>query len=166
MFMERKKQRGQYRKLRSMFRKIDEFTPFKRTDREFEAFNVPSDMFIEHKHTSGKIKTEFCRKWLKTTELFLAQKPKDIPFCKIAAILSVPNLWCSEIIIFYDESYWSEFFIRTGSEQYWTQIPDNISFSKKRNIKTQLSEQGYYEKLIDEVYIYENEIWVYGELPL
>lgn len=30
MFMERKKQRGQYRKLKSMFKAIDRFTPFER----------------------------------------------------------------------------------------------------------------------------------------
>lgn len=164
MFMERKKQRGQYRKLRSMFRKIDQFTPFERTDAKYEDFCVPSDMFIEHSRTSGKIKTEFCRKWLKTTERFLAQKPENITFCKVVALLSVPNLWCSQITIFYDEEYWSEFWNRTGPYQYWTQIPDDISFVQKRNIKISLTEQRYYEKLVDEDYIYEGELWYYGEL--
>lgn len=31
MFMERKKQRGQYIKLKSMFKAIDRFTPFERS---------------------------------------------------------------------------------------------------------------------------------------
>lgn len=131
MFMERKKQRGQYRKLRSMFENIDRFVPFERTDKEYEVFRVPSDMFIEHDCTSGKIKTEFCRKWLETTERFIAHKPADITFCKITAVLSVPNLWCSQITIFYDEKYWSTFWKRKGPYQYWTQISDNVSFVKK-----------------------------------
>lgn len=31
MFMERKKQRGQYRKLKSMFKAVDRFIPFERS---------------------------------------------------------------------------------------------------------------------------------------
>lgn len=165
LFMERKKQRGQHRKLKSMFRKIDQFVPFENTDADYEVFKVPSDMFIEHNCTSGKIKTQFCRKWLETTEQFISQKPANITFCKVVALLSIPNLWCSQITIFYDEKYWSEFWSRAGPYQYWTQIPNNISFIQKRNIKTSLTERGYYEKLVDEDYIYNGELWYYGELP-
>ena len=84
--MERKKQRGQYRKLKSMFKAIDRFTPFERIVGEFEEFSVPSDMFIEHRCTSGNVKTEFCRKWLETTEHFIANKPSNIKFCKVIPI--------------------------------------------------------------------------------
>lgn len=81
--MERKKQRGQYRKLKSMFKAIDRFTPFERIVGEFEEFSVPSDMFIEHRCTSGNVKTEFCRKWLETTEHFIANKPSNIKFSRL-----------------------------------------------------------------------------------
>lgn len=165
MFMERKKQRGQYRKLKSMFKAIDRFIPFERIVGEFEEFSVPSDMFIEHRCTSGNVKTEFCRKWLETTEHFIANKPSDIKFCKVTSVLSFPNLWNSKIIIFYDEKYWSEFWNRTEPYQYWTPISDNISFIRKRNIKISLSEYGYYEKIVDEDFIFKDELWFYGELP-
>lgn len=164
LFMERKKQRGQYRKLKSMFKKIDQFVPFEKTDTEYEVFRVPSNMFIEHNCTSGRIKTKFCRKWLKVTEQFIAQKPINLKFCKVVTLLSVPNLWCSQIIIFYDEKYWSDFLNRKGPYQYWVRIPDDISFVQKRNIKNLLPERGYYEKLVDEDYVYNQEIWFYGEL--
>ena len=83
-----------------MFSYIDQFIPFVRTNQGYEHFHVPSDMFIESNKTSGRIKTEFCRKWLKTTEEFISQKPIDVPFCKIIAVLSVPYFWSSQIIIF------------------------------------------------------------------
>ena len=41
-----------------MFKEIDKFTPFERIVGEFEEFKVPSDMFIEHRCTSGKIRSE------------------------------------------------------------------------------------------------------------
>ena len=93
--LDRKKQRGQHRKLRAMFSYIDQFIPFVRTNQGYEHFHVPSDMFIESNKTRGRIKTEFCRKWLKTTEEFISQKPTDVPFCKVIAFLSVPHYWSS-----------------------------------------------------------------------
>ena len=41
---------------------------------------------------------------------FIEEKPQDLKFCKIVALLSIPNLWSSEIIIFFDKSYYESFF--------------------------------------------------------
>lgn len=46
-----------------------------------------------------------------------------------------------------------------------TPISNDISFVRKRNIKTSLQEYGYYEKFIDEDFIFKDELWFYGELP-
>ncbi|MCH5320305.1 MAG: DUF3916 domain-containing protein [Eubacterium sp.] len=164
---DRKKQRGQSQKLKSMFRYIDKFTPFSEADEKYEHFHVPSSSFIGSKRTSGKTKTEFCRKWLETTEMFISQKPSDIPFSKVVAVLSVPDYWRSQIIIFYDESYYKSFWKRNGPEQYWTPIKQNYSFCKKRNIKASLQEICYHEKIVNEEGLIESErdLWFYGDLP-
>ncbi|MDQ0362280.1 DUF3916 domain-containing protein [Breznakia pachnodae] len=107
--MDKKKQRGQGRRLNGMLKHINEFTPFLETDDRYEHFHVPSSMFIESNKTSEKVKTAFCREWLRKTESFISKKPKDLSFCKIVAVISVPYYWSSQIIIFYDEEYYNSF---------------------------------------------------------
>lgn len=164
--MDRKKQRGQHRKLKTMFSYIDQFKPFSQMDRGYEHFHVPSGMFIESSRTRGTIKTQFCRKWLNTTEMFISQKPTDIPFCKVIAVLSVPNYWSSQIIIFYDEDYYNSFWNRTGPEQFWIPVKQEHSFCKERNISTSLQEICYHEKIVNDDGVFEDALWFYGELPL
>ena len=164
--MDRKKQRGQRRKLKTMFKYIDSFVPFSEAEQDFEHFHVPSDTFIESLKTSGKVKTAFCRKWLETTEKFINQKNAKQGFCKIVAMISVPNYWLSEIIIFYDESYYDSFWNRNGSEQFWTIAQGKKSFCKERNINTSLREMCYNETVIEEDGTYKRALWFYGDLPL
>lgn len=163
--MNRKKQRGQRRRLKTMFKYMNQFIPFAETDKTYEHFHVPSDMFIESSRTSGRIKTEFCRGWLKTTEQFLAQKPADIPFCKVVAVLSVPHYWNLQIIIFYDESYFQSFWDRTGPEQFWTPVKRGKSFCGSRNIATSLSEICYHERIVADQDVLEEDLWFYGDVP-
>ena len=163
--MNRKKQRGQHRRLKAMFGHIDEFIPFSNTGQKYEHFHVPSSPFIEGNRTNGAVKTEFCRKWLETTEKFISQKPEEQHFCKVVAVLSVPNLWSSQIIIFYDEGYYDSFWKRTSPEQFWSLTKDKMSFCKGRNIVTSLEERCYHEKIVEDDNIFECDLWFYGDLP-
>lgn len=164
----KKKQRGQKRKLRAMFRAIDTFMPFKRQARqsEFEHFHVPYDWFIQHNKTYGHIKTEFCKKWLDTTEKFIREKPSDFSFCKVVALISVSSFWNSQIIIFYDKFYYETFWDRNNEYQKWVKLDSQNSFVKERNIETTLLEQGYHETINDEEFIFNSSLWYYGELDV
>ena len=164
--LDRKKQRGQRRKLKAMFQSIDHFVPFSHTERTYEHFHVPGGPFIESCQTSGKVKTAFCRKWLETTEKFIAQKPAEIAFCKIAAVLSVPDYWSSQIIIFYDKSYYDSFWDRTGPEQIWKLTQGKGSFCKERNIITSLREICCHEILTEGNQVIKYDLWFYGDVPM
>lgn len=162
--MDKKKQRGQHRKLNRMFGYIDDFVPFADTASVYEHFHVPSSPFIDSRQTSGKVKTAFCRKWLETTEKFISQKPVDLPFCKVVAVIDAAGYWNSQIIIFYDEEYYSSFWQRTGPEQIWIPVEQSESFCKKRNITTSLPEIGYVEKITEDDNIIQSELWFYGDV--
>lgn len=157
------KTRGQKRKLKTLLNNIDGFEAFTDINCEFEHFHVPSTPWIEMPKTSGKVKTEFCKKWIAKTEEFISQKPMELPFCKVVAVLSYPNLWDSQIIIFYDEAYFSSFWDRKGPYQVWTRIEDGRSFIKERGILIELPETGYVEKIDDYNYRRNSLIWFYGE---
>ena len=108
----RKKQRGQNRKLKRMFDDIDKFQPDWNNDERYEHFHVPSDPFIESEKTTNQNKKKFYEKWLATVDRLMKEKPQDIVFCKIVGMISIPGVWCSEIIIFYDQEDYEAFFKR------------------------------------------------------
>ena len=163
--MKYKKQRGQRRKIKNLLFNIEQITPFADTSDRYEHFHVPSDQFISSPKTSGKLKTAFCEAWLQKTTKIIEQKPKDIPFCKVVAVIDEGDLWESQIIVFYDEDYYYSFWERSSTEQTWLPIDsDTRSFSKERNIKTSLKEKGYIEILSDEDKQKKSKLWCYGDV--
>ena len=161
----KEKQRGQQRKLYTLLNNINSFIPFQRTDEIYEHFHVPSSQFISSPKTSSKIKTAFCKKWLEKTENIIKQKPNNLPFCKVVALINASDLWESQIIIFYSKDYYNEFWNRHDSYQKWELIKDkNLSFIKPRNIKTVLSEKGYYCTITENDLCEKSTLWFYGEL--
>ena len=101
--MKYKKERGQSRKLKTLIDNIHLIVPFENTDIRYEHFHVPSGPFISSPKTSGKVKTAFCKVWLQKAEEILKQKPSNLPFCKVVAIINEGDLWDSQIVIFYDK---------------------------------------------------------------
>lgn len=158
----RKKVRGQRRRLKSLLSNIDKFIPFKKLDGLYEHFHVPCSPFIEREKTSNKIKLEFCKKWITTAERFIMTNHDNIPFCKVVAIIDISHLWSSQIVIFYDEKYYSTFWDRNDIYQKWVPISDTKnSFLKRSQISTTLSERGFYEIIHDDDFSYKGELWFY-----
>ncbi|MBQ6796694.1 MAG: hypothetical protein IJP10_01645 [Clostridia bacterium] len=62
--MQRGKSRGQKRKLNALLKRMNAFEPFSKTGEAMEHFHVPCEEWLSMPKTSGKIKTEFCRKWI------------------------------------------------------------------------------------------------------
>lgn len=164
--MWRKKVRGQRRKLKALLKAIEHpNAPFER-EGSCIGLSVPSSPWIEMPKTYGKVKTRFCRKWIEETAALIEQIPEDTGFCKVVGAVVYPELWNSQILIFRDEDYYNGFWNRNDSYQTWTKIKGK-SFSKERNIKTELNEIGFHEVLKDEDFDYNCDIWFYfkGDLP-
>ena len=156
-----KKVRGQRRKIRALLKAIDDPSdPFNKEGLCIE-LSVPSSPWIEMPKTYGKVKSEFCRKWIEETAILTRQIPRDIGFCKVVGSIVYPELWNSRILIFRDEEYYNGFWKRDDDYQTWTKI-EGRSFSKERNIKTDLKEFGYREMLRDEDFDYSCDIWFYA----
>ena len=153
--MKYKKQRGQRRKLKVLCNNINQIHPFENTDYQYEHFHVPCDQFISSPKTSGKIKTEFCRAWLKKTAEIISEKPVNLNFCKVIAMIDERDLWRSQINIFYDADYYNSFWSRDSAEQKWSgNIKKCRSFLK----------EGYTEILNDDNQKTKNTLWFYGDI--
>lgn len=168
--LERTKQRGQKRKLKNLIKNIAEIEPYQDTHSAYEHYHVPCGRFISSSKTNGKIKTAFCRAWLEKTAEIINNKPSNLNFCKIVALIDETDLWDSQIIIFYNKEYYDGFFSRNDEYQKWTIVNDpNKSLVKTRNIKTELKEVCYLETILDEDYdgnsfYRKSKLWFYGEI--
>lgn len=162
--MKYKKQRGQRRKIKNLLFNIEQIAPYIDMDGSYEHFHVPSDSFISSSKTCGKIKTTFCKAWLKKTTEIMGQKPKELPFCKVVACIDENYLWESQIIIFYDEEYYNNFWKRNTPDQTWIPISVPKSFSSERKIVTSLNEKGYFEKINDGETLITSVLWFYGDV--
>lgn len=161
----KKRQRGQRQKLNRLLEHIDEFMPFSELSQAYEHFHVPcSKIFINSPKIRGNIKTAFIRKWIQTAEKFIRMKPKQPPFCRIVALICEENLWDSQIIIFYSEKYFKDFWIRNGNEQTWELITPTNSFIGIRNIKTSLAETCFKETIREDGIEYIDKLWFYKEI--
>ena len=99
--MKNPKTRGQKRKLNRLLNDINKI-------------HVPCGWWLSEPKTSSTVKTEFCKKWLDKTREIINSKPQNDKFCRIPADITSPYFWNSQIIIFYDENYYNNFFNRTG----------------------------------------------------
>lgn len=168
MYMADKKVRGQKRLLKNMLKEIEEIRPYRYIEYadkcQYEHYHIPAGFWINSSKTSSKVKTAFCKAWIRKTEEIIKAKPEVNHFCKVVGDLTVPSLWSSQITIFYDREYYDSFWNRHGAYQDWSRIKDGSSLARERNFVTDLKEIGVIETITDEDMTCVSEIWFYGEL--
>lgn len=162
--MRESKQRGQHRRFKRLSERIGEIVPLFDPKVGRESFFVPSGRFISSPRTSGKLKTTFCRAWIRKTEEIIAQKPMNFPFCKVVAVIDVGDLWASRIVIFYDREYYCDFWKRNSAEQKWIPKDETESFVGERHIDTTLKEKGVTEIIFSAGIQKKNALWFYGDV--
>ena len=109
MYMADKKVRGQKRLLKNMLKEIEEIRPYRYIEYadkcQYEHYHIPAGFWINSSKTSSKVKTAFCKAWIRKTEEIIKAKPEVNHFCKVVCDLTVPSLWSSQINIFYDQEH-------------------------------------------------------------
>ena len=162
----KKKIRGQRRKLNTLLKRIDNFEMQYPCVYGYDHLHVPcSNDFICSPKVGSFVKKAFCKAWLEKTQIFIQQKPKEAEFCKVVCVLDIRYLWYSQIIIFYDETYYKNFWNRNDEYQKWITIEDR-SFKKEKLLNTDMMELGFKEIIVDEGANYMTELWFFGELDI
>ena len=161
MDFRKKKQRGQNRRLKRLLKNLSQWQPFEDeyVEEIYDHFHVPSSPFIQHPKTRENIKKLFREQWVAKANELIEQKPDDLNFCKIVAIIIEPDLWCSQIIIFYDETYYNSFFSKAEGSQIWEEIP---VFD---NVPTSLNKRYFKETVYEEdVIVYQGTLKCFGDV--
>jgi len=85
---------------------------------------------------------------------------------RIYAVISMPNLFDSQIAVIPDKSWFNGFFERDTSEQKWLPLSLNRDVIKEWELYLPpgLEVKGFEEIISDDDYYYEGELWFIGEI--
>lgn len=168
--MREKKIRGMKRKTNTMIKRIEEHTKtFPSTFYNDEYWNMllpVSQAFIASRKTPRKVKRLCIQTLLNQANHLINMKPSDTHTYRVVVLISINNLWDSQIIIFKNEDYFHNFFNRNSEFQKWILLSNEIDFWETWKISVYHSFQTlrFQEIIYDLDECYEKEILFIGEL--
>ncbi len=168
----KEKIRGLKNKCHSMVQELTALTdqfPIQDSTENYWQIHLPvAQAFIDSKNTPPSVR-HLCMQTMINRANFLAQnKPESIETCRVCCLISLPELWASEITIFYTQSYFQDFFERNSPYEKLTPI-NGRNIAKEHNliIPTNFQVKGYKQEYFDDdnptILTYTGEIWYIGE---
>ncbi len=158
------------KKCKAMVSAISEATsifPDLDMQRGFWHLHLPvSQSFIDSSRTPSDVRKLCMQTLIDRTKHLIDIKPALDVKTRVVALISLPELWESQIIVFFGEDYFGGFFDRDDEEQRWTLLPFERSILKELDLKMPggLTEIGYLEEINDEDGEAISELWFIGEL--
>lgn len=167
----RSKVRGTRRKCRAMIEAIEASAQTFPTECDAEGrywhAHLPVDQaFIDSLKTPHWVRRQCVQSLIDATERLRSLKPKSDDPIRVVASVSLPELWDSQIIVFFDYDYFRTFFDRDSAYQTWTPLAESRSLRREWGLKMPgiLTERGYHKRIRDEDYAHDGEVWFLGEL--
>lgn len=166
----KKKVRGVKRKCKSFIKSIEELTevfPEIEIDRGYWHLHLPvKQEFIDSKKTPSTVRKICIQTLIDRVQHLVEIKPNLDIRIRVIACIEIPCLWNSQIIIFFGDDYFKNFFNRNDQYQIWTPLPTKRNLQNELNLKmpVKLNVKGYSEKIKEEDYETSSELWFVGEL--
>ncbi|OUS29195.1 hypothetical protein A9Q99_08760 [Gammaproteobacteria bacterium 45_16_T64] len=168
----KEKVRGVERRLRVLDRWADSFKgcfPIEHSNQQYWNWKLPVlDRLVGPPTTNDDIQSHCTKALLRAAAYLSEAKPKECEGAVIAVLITYPQMFASEICVFFDREYFESFFKRDGEWQSVTPV-DKLPLSNTLNfnIPSSFSETGYIHKTKDEwegeVTLFEEEWWSYYE---
>lgn len=135
--MREKKIRGMKRKTNTMIKRIEEYTnTFPSTFYHDEYWYMPlpvSQAFINSQKTPRKVKRLCIQTLLNQANQLLKMKPNDTNTYRVVVMISIADLWRSQIIIFKNDDYFHTFSIEIVNYKNGFRFQMNLFFWKMGN---------------------------------
>lgn len=165
---DKKKIRGISRKFNAMKRRIEHLTEnFPLEDNGYWHIHLPvAQAFIDSQKTPFSIRRKCIQLLIESVHHLISIRPEEVKKYKVVAAINLPELFDSQIIIFYEDNYYNSFFERNDDCQRWTLLPSTRNIYAEWNLRKlpNLGVRGYKEVIVDEDFSYEGEIWFIGEI--
>lgn len=165
----KKKVRGVKRKSKIMVSNLKAWTEkFPEVDLEYGYWHIHMPLtqaFINSTKTPSSVKRLCIQTLINRVEYLTSIKPKIDMTVRVVALINIPDLSESQIIIFFGDKHFNGFFDRNDEFQKWIELPKKRSIVHEWNleISKHLSIKGYKE-ILDNDSKSINELWFIGEL--
>ena len=167
----RSKVRGARRKCRGMIESIRQCTEaFPEEDWPGSGnwhLHVPVDQaFIDSQKTPHWVRRRCVQCLIDRSEHLRRLKPESDKPIRVVAYVTLPELWDSELIVFFGDEYFGTFFDRNSEGQTWTPLRESRSLEREWDLELPggFQEKGYHERIRSEDYSHDGEVWFVGEL--
>lgn len=165
--MFRSKPRGLRRKFRQMVRRIEaetELFPPRDVESYWHLHLPVARTFIDSQRTPFTTR-RLCVQTLIDRAHHLSRVAPESEDIRVVVAVTLPELWASQIIVFFGPNYFDRFFERSGDEQQWVLI-ENRSLINEWQLKLppEFQEQGYDETICEEELLFKSRIWFIGNL--
>tara|TARA_B100000767_G_C19433834_1_gene397121 strand:- start:65 stop:601 length:537 start_codon:yes stop_codon:yes gene_type:complete len=168
----KRKVRGQKRKfnrLKQRLHAISNFFPddsYMQDDKYYHIHMPCSQRFVDSKNSPSTLRKECIQLLINTAYDLTKARPDSKKENKIVCFVNLPFIWNSQIIVFYDNNYYDEFFDRNSDYHRWSKLNSGVNIIDSLNLKCpdSFSVQGYKEEINDGDYKHKGQIWCIGEL--
>lgn len=103
-----------------------------------------------------------------TAHRLIARRPADLRYAKVVVVISLPDMFASEICVFFDEAYRASFVDRQGDEETWTPANDSLVERWKLKVGKGFGEFGFdYVRRdldFDPAWVQAGQVWMIGEV--
>lgn len=161
-----KKPRGLARKSQSMMRRIAESTahfPAPHPGYSYWHTHLPSTPdFADAAATPLWVRRLCVQTLIDRVHHLSALAPRNVGEVRVAAIISLSDLWTSQIVVCWEPKYFDGFF--DSDEQRWAPLESKRSLRREWNVELPptLSERGFVQRRREGETRPENELWFVG----
>ena len=164
------KLRGVKRRLRALDKWADSFEgyfPSEYAQEKYWNWKLPVlDRLVGPPTTTNDIQAHCAYAVLRATKHLLEARPEEYNHAVVSALITYPQMFSSEICIFFDKEYFESFYDRNNEWQSLTPIKDQ-ELSKTLNfvVPDRFIQAGYVHRTKDEwegeVTTYKEQLWSY-----
>ncbi len=142
-----------------------------REDKGYDHYKIPVESWLVAPPIATDAVYARCANAILAAAVNLAKaKPERFQLARVAAIIGHPDMFGSEVCVFFDPQYWRTFAARDSEDDRWRALPAECSLSARLGIAVPSGfiEQGYAtwwrDDTFDPPYEVSNETWIYAEL--
>lgn len=164
----KRKPRGLKRKCRNMITRIEQATrhfPQPHPNSGYWHLHLPvASGFIDSAATPHCAR-KLCVQILLERAFHLTTLAPPDQLSRVVVAAALPDLWASQIIVFFSQEYFSSFFTRDSDQQKWIALNEK-SLAKKWSLALpkEFEEKGFRQEIVDEDRSFINELWFFGQL--
>ena len=165
------KVRNPGRRLRALRHWAESFAgrfPVKHAGQRYMNWKIPVlDRLVRPPTTTPAIQAQCAQCLIDAAAHIVRAKPVGLADTRVVAVIDLPDMFGSEVCVFFDERYFQTFTDRTSDYQRWTPLPNarNLIEEMALRLPDGFAVTGFAEVIRDEETgeASEGEVWLVGE---